>query len=267
MTIKRQRVNAGALVEVEADSTDNVDTNGFSDSIQTVGAETAQFSDTSTMEANTGLRIGLTQLKINTGSAVFTPRTRTIESSLNAINPANAITPSGFCGLDEIPSNVVANFTSDATAELHVRAGFTGGGGASASILVEISDDNVTYSSVSNIVLTSTTTDYNLGAQTWQYVRVSLSAEVDSIAQINEIFEEADPNATVTVRVRSSVTINTANGDVLITDQVMNENEILTFDTELLLTGNSQFVTLEIVSLTSLNIPVTLSEITSIQEV
>jgi len=67
--------------------------------------------------------------------------------------------------------------------------------------------------------------------------------------------------------VRSSITQDGTDGTVIIPDQVMNTNEQLVFNTELLLTGTGEFITLEIVSFTGLPITVFLSEITSVKEV
>ena len=59
MTIKRKRISSTGLVEVEADNTDIVDTNGYTDPINTVGAKFTKFSDGNTMKANARLRLGI----------------------------------------------------------------------------------------------------------------------------------------------------------------------------------------------------------------
>lgn len=272
LVIKRKNIRPSGLLEVEADNTDTVDLGGFSDPIQTVGAKTAKFSGGSTMQANSGLRIGMTQLKINTGSAVSLLRNKSIEDELDATNTQNMIDNSlGTSGRLNNPSSfVIVDFTSVATAILKLRQ-------SGSSILfnynmtVEISDDNISYTNIANLTIIGTTTlDSDLGTRTWRYVRLTyVSNTGGGFVNVSEIFEDIGITDSVTVKVRSSSTLDTANGTILITDQVMGENESLTFDTDLLLTGNptGDFVTVEIVSLTSADIPVTLSEITSIKEV
>lgn len=269
MVIKRKNIRPSGLLEVEADNTDTVDVGGFSDPIQTVGAKTAKFSGGATMQANSGLRIGMTQLKINTGDVVFIPRTRIVNSG-DASNTGNIIddNPATSGAFDE-NEFVVIDFTTIATAELHVTLRLQNALDL-LSLRVEISDDNISYTTIATLVNPSTTTtDINLGINTWRYVRLT-AINGDGLIFVFELFELIDPSTSdVTVKVRSSVTLDTADGTILITDQVMNENESLTFDTDLLLTENptGDFVTLEIVSQTGNIIPVTLSEITSIKEV
>jgi len=270
MVIKRQRVNAGALVEVEADSTDIVDTNGFSDPISTVGAKTAKFSGGGIMQANSGLRIGITQLKINTGTADFIPRSKSIESESGVSNSAsmidNNVNTRGF--INDIGQFVIVDFTSIATATLRVIMELNNAL-EPQTVRVAVSNDNISFSDIATISLVTTKTDYNLGVQTWRYVRI-LSISGGNQAEIFRIYETLDvSSANVTVKVRSSVSLDTADGTILITDQIMNENETLTFDTNLLLTSNPNgtFVTVEIVSQIGGEISVTLDEITSIQEI
>lgn len=271
MTIKRKNIRPSGLLEVEADNTDTVDLNGFSDAIQAVGAKTAKFSGGATMQANPGLRIGMTQLKINTDAIIFTPRVRSLQQNLGYTDPDNTFdnvfTSSGNAGT--VNEFIIIDFGSIAISELHIQANRSALAADSASFSIEISDDDISYSFVSNIALTTTSTDYDFGTRTWRYVKVTLTAQNNAFARLFEVFELASSPNEVTVRVRSSTSIDSANGTIIISDQVMNENETLTFVTDLLLTGNptGDFVTLEIVSFSGLPIPVTLSEITSIKEV
>jgi len=268
MTIKRQRVNAGALVEVEADNTDTVDTNGFSDPIQVVGAKTAKFSGGATMQANSGLRIGLTQVKINGGAEIV--RTRNIESNVGWTNPNDAIDNNiNTRAIGQAVGNVlIIDFESIDTQNLNTVLGNTFVGGSDECVIrVEISNDNISYSLIGNFVQfqnTKTTRDH--GSQTWRYVRLTFVSQTGSSTPgIFRVFENA-PSSSVTVRIRSSTTIDTADGTVIVTDTVINPSSVTTLDTDLLLTGNNEFVTLEIVSTSGIPITITLSEITSIKE-
>lgn len=300
MTIKRKNIRPGGLFEVEADNTDTVNTNGFSDSIQTVGAKTAKFSGGATMQANSGLRIGMTQLKIvtigatpglrvevpadfvdfpSTGATVDNSNV-TFTSSLDAGASGEAVVDYGFIDTRDIQLVSRIIYTQ-------VEFGTLG----ALTFVYQISDDNITYTDPvtssstfqtlatavggdmmgGTIIDTGIVTYNDPNSQSFRYVKITVTrtGTADTIRtwSIYQFTEQSIGGGTVTVRVRSSDTIDTADGTVLITDQVMNENETLTFDTDLLLTGNGKFVTLEIVSLTSFDIPTTLSEITSIKEV
>ena len=297
MVIKRQRINAGALVEVEADNTDSVDTLGFSDPIQTVGAKTAEFSGGGNMQANPGLRIGLTQVKIRTGGA--TPGVRTEVAADFVAFPANGNTVDNdettFSGTSSSGGQAVIDYGSVAARDIklvtrmrYIQPEF--GIPGFMTMVYQISNDNITYSDsvTSNptfqslavtpggdmmgggTIDTGIITYNDPNTQTFRYVRITLTFSGSASGLLWFIYQVTQQDTgvnQVTVRLRSSISLDTADGSVLITDQVMDEFETLTFDTELLLTGNAQFVTLEIVSFTSFEIPVNLQEITSIQEV
>jgi len=296
MTIHRQRVNAGAFDKVEGDITDSVDTNGFSDAIQTVGAKTAKFSGGATMKANGGLIIGLTQVKINSGGA--TPGVRTEEvadfsgwtadgSTVDDSNVTFTSTSLITAPLDE----AVVDYGSIATRTISLVTRLTGTrtefGTGTAFLNYEISNDNITFTvpvttptqfqfidlpatgGAAIPVDTGIVTFDDPNTQSFRYVKIIGGATGNNL-QVGFIYQftEEDIGANqVTVRLRSSATQDAADGTILITDQVMNPFETLAFITPLLLTGIGQFVTVEIVSLTSFDIPVTLSEITSVQEV
>ena len=270
MTIKRKNIRPGGFLEVEADTTDTIDINGFSDPIQTIGAKTAKFSGGATMQANPGLRIGMTQLKINTGTAIFIPRSKSIEEELNAVNPLNMIDNNDltFGELDSIDDFVTVDFGSVTTATLQLILKKSDAN--SMTLRTDISDDNINFTTADTRVAPLSKTSINLGVRTWRYVKIIVINQDASTLEIFRIFETVDSASVgATVKVHSSITVDTADGTILIPDQVMNENESLTFDTDLLLTGNptGDFVTVEIVSLLSTDVPVTLSEITSIKEV
>lgn len=276
MTISAKLVDINGLEFAVSAETDTIDVGGFSDAIQIVGAETAQFSDLSTMQANSGLRIGMIQLKINTAAEIpIQPRDVFIESLsgnwTGSIGQETASSSSTSPG----PSNsVVFDFESIDTQTLQSTTNGTfGGAGNGITLLYEISDDDISYTSLGSVTNTDgdAPTVTNYGSRTWRYVRVTHTATSGvpgntATTSLLEIVTQPPVN-NVTVKVRSSVTLDTADGSVIIDDQLMTENSSLTFDTDLLLTGESEFVTLEIVSQTGNDIPVTLSEITSIKEV
>ncbi len=294
MTIKRKNIRPSGLLEVEADNTDTVDTNGFSDVIQTVGAKTAKFSGGATMQANPGLRIGMTQLKINTSDA--DPGTRIevgadfIDFPVNGNTVDNNETTFSSATNQSAIGEAVIDYGSIATRDIKLVTRMTAQGAEFGSgnitFFYEISDDNITYTvpvtspsqfQILNIPVGAVFRDTGIityddsNSQSFRYVRLTVASSGGTPTSrtwyIYQVTEQSTAATTVTVRVRSSDTIDTADGAELITDQLMNENETLTFDTDLLLTGNGKFVTLEIVSLSTFDIPVTLSEITSILEV
>jgi len=275
MTIKRKNIRPSGLLEIEADNTDTVDTNGFSDSIQTVGAKTAKFSGGATMQSNPGLRIGMTQLKINTGSKIpiIMVRPKNVESNTTwNTNPVGQpfISATGTV----VGSIVVVDFESIDTQELTTTTSASfGGEGNSVSILYEYSSDNISYTILGTEIADAFNTPLitNWGTFTWRYIRITHTTTTGAggntaSTSMVEIIPQPPVND-VTIRVHSSITLDTADGTELIPSQLMTENSQLVFDTDLLLTGNAQFVTVEIVSQTGNIIPVTLSEITSIKEV
>lgn len=264
MTISAKLSDVGGLEFVVSDPTDTDDVGGFSDTI-TTGAKTAKFSDTSVMQANVGKIIGVSQLKINSGAGGVV-RSRSLESNVGWGNPNDA-----FDGNDTTFAAIagggalIIDFTSIATTILKIAHGTTSG---NSTINVQISDDDISYTDLGNFFTTSTSSTgetVDLGTQTWRYVKVERVSGTAS-TKVFEVFEELSSES-VTVRVRSSATIDTADGTVLITDQVMTPNQTLTFNTALLLTGAGQFVTLEYVSFVSFAIPINLSQITSVKEV
>ncbi len=274
MTIKRKNIRPSGLLEVEADSTDTVDTNGFSDPIQSVGAKTAKFSGGATMQANPGLRIGMTQLKINTAAEVpIGARPENVESNTTwTTNPVGQ--PYTGASGTVVGSIVVVDFESIDTQGLTTSSnGSFGGAGNGITLLYEYSSDNISYINLGSVTNQDgdAPTITNWGIFTWRYIRITHTAtfgaggNTATTSMVENITQP--PVNNVTVKVRSSVTLDTADGTVLIPDQLMTENSQLIFDTNLLLTGNTQYVTVEIVSQIGNAIPVTLSEITSIKEV
>jgi len=276
MTIVSKLSDVGGLEFVVSDATDSDDVGGFSDAIQVVSAKTAKFSGGATMQANSGLKIGLSQVKINTAAEIpIQPRDVFIESLSGNWTGFVGQETAGSSSTSPGPTNsVVFDFESIDTQTLQSTTnGQFGGAGNGITLLYEISDDDISYTSLGSV--TNQDGDFptvtNYGTRTWRYVRVTHTSTFGvggntASTGLLEIVTQPPVN-NVTVKVRSSVTLDTADGTVLISDQLMNELSTLTFDTQLLLTGSSQFVTVEIVSQTGNEIPVTLSDITSVKEV
>lgn len=270
MTIKRQRVNNSSLVEVEADNTDEVDTNGFSDSINTVAAKTAKFSGGSTMQPNAGLRIGLTQVKVNSG-AVTIPLGTTIPTT-NVTNPGNVVDGSAvsFSGPDVIAAGVTAVTVDYGTLiTAHTRIRFNTTTVNNALTLVEYSTDNVIWIFATSTATNTTTIQdvTSIPEFTYRYLRIRVTSNPSSIAsQYYLLIPVVGATSNVNINIRSSTSLDTANGTIL-DNVILSPSSSATFDTELLFIPSPEFFTVEIVSFGGIPIPVTMSQITSIKEV
>ena len=276
MTISSKLVDIAGLKYAVSDETDPIDIGGFSDSIESVGGISAKFSDLVVMKADSGLRIGMLQLKINTEAEIpIQPRDVFIESLSGSWTGFVGQETSGSSSTSPGATNsVVFDYESIDTQGLtSTTNGSFGGGGNGITLKYEISDDDVIYTLLGSVTNTdgAAPTVTNWGTQTWRYVKVTHTATsgVGGNTASTGLTENVTqpPVNNVTVRVRSSVTLDGTDGSVIIPAQLMTENSSLTFDTDLLLTGDGEYVTLEIVSQTGNVIPVNLSEITSIKEV
>jgi len=297
MTISSKLSDIGGLEFVVSEAADTDDVGGFSDAIQIVGAETAKFSGGGTMQANSGLIIGLSQLKINTSDAV--PGVRTEVGADFITFPVNGNTVDNnettFSSSGSVGGEAVIDYGSVATRDIklvtrmqYIQPEF--GSTGAMTFVYQISDDNISYSDpvtssptfqslavtpggdmMGGGTINSGIVTYNdANSQSFRFIKLTLTLSGTASAPTWFIYQATVQDIgvnQVTVRIRSSATLDTADGTVLINDQVMDENETLTFNTQLLLTGPSEFVTLEIVSLTSFDMPTTLSEITSVKEV
>jgi len=343
MTISSKLVDINGLEFAVSEDTDTVDVGGFSDSILTPSAITAQFSDLATMQANSGKRIGMTQLKIKTNALNPPTLTEVVAPLVNTFEVGTDGDPNQFRDQDTAADISLTTFlnnesfriydlntstsktidvtmSEDSTDEifnvLNKRASL---GSNDCGIVrkkinsnytrlwdVDESDDITFTVGVTNLLSDVATAAVTNIPTTKRYLRFTEKKDVGfSTSNTNEGNENnclgsnctvptgccvsgcggmtktdrnipnnvftsiinADLTTTVTVKVRSSISSNTADGTVLITDQVMNASETLTFDTDLLLTGepSGDFVTLEVVA--GDQVPAFLDEITSIKEV
>ena len=297
MVISSKLSDVNGVEFIVSEDTDIDDVGGFSDPIQVVGAKTAKFSGGTTMQSNAGLRIGLTQVKINTGDATPPARTEVIADYVgwsangNDVDD-NFLTSLGAVTMSGTDNEAVIDYGSIAVRKLVLKVQCTALGtdfqGSQSQVTYAVSNDNITYGTFTQIananrpptgdmggsvIVTSTVTFTDPGTQSFRYVKIighKILAS-GSNATTSDVFEAtiADTGSTVTVKLRSSTALDTADGTILIDNQVMTLNDTLTFVNPYLLTGNpiGDFVTLEIVSLSNFDIPVTLSEITSIKEV
>jgi len=299
LTITSKLVDIAGLSFAVSQETDPVDAGGFSDPIQVVSAKSAKFSGGGDMKANSGLRIGMTQLKINTGDS--TPGVR-IEIGADFVGWVANGTIVDNSEVTFVSASIgapiaVIDYGSVATRKARlvgrlsaIRPEF--GSPTTLTLQYEISDDNITYTDPVTTNKIWASLSYVAGGdmmggipadsgivsfvdpntQSFRFIKILgiqtvAGGGTSKTGHMYQVTEDLGGVSTVTVRIRSSIGLDTADGSVIISDQVMNPNEILTFTTDLLLTGEGEFVTLQIVSLSNLDIPVTLSDITSIQEV
>jgi len=249
MTISAKLSDVGGLEFVVSDPTDTDDVGGFSDTINTVGAaKTAKFSGAAIMQANLGKKIGISQLKIN--NAGFVPR-------------SSVVIQGGFVTNFGTGVAVTVDFGS---LRMGIINGTTNNGNGTTTVELQISTDNIIWVTVDTQTTTINTTgrSYNGGLQNFRYARFEITVLDDRCTPVN-IFE--DGISDVTINVRSSATQDTVDGTVILANKVILDTTTQTFNTELLLTGAGQFVTLEIVSFSGIDVDVNLSEITSVKEV
>ena len=276
MTIKRKRTNGSGLVEVEADSTDTVDTLGTIAEQTAVGAKSAKFSDASDMKANVGKALGVLKAVLNSGDEIK-PRTTSIHS-------ASGWSGSGANIVDEnlgtaatnatFPSEVIVDFGSVDTNVLRVKVGDPYGGGSISSKTydVEISDDDVTYTPIGSTITVpkNSEVDQSFGSQTFRYVKVKYTGGTNaglSSGEIFEVYEEPAVTSETTVRFRSSVSKDGTDGTVISSNIVLGENDSVTEDDDLMLVVTGGYFTLEIVSIAGFALPIDVDTITSILEV
>ena len=262
MTIKRKRVNFGALVEVEADSEDTVDLNGTSDGNDVPGtAKSAKFSNTTVMKANNNLRLGVLQVRINGGVSEIRPKSVLSHSGYtninnvvdNDLNTSALITTSGEITVDF--GTIITN---------NIKAKIRHAVNSSVTTILFVSTDNITYTQVDSLT-TNTDTTFTLdgGIQTYRYAKTNGGAPATTHI-VFEIFEDTI-SSDATLNIRSTPTQDGLGGTILLS-HILTSNTTFTFDSDILLTGNGEYFTLEIVSFSTLPFIVFLSNITSIRE-
>jgi len=281
-------VGDSGFVEVETEDADTIDTNGFSDTINTVSSKTAKFSGGGTMQANGGKKISLLQLSIDTG--VETIRTRSVIANENPPglsiigNSANAIDGDLNTKTDNVDYNnpvppvatgsdqpwITIDFGVSATSDITAKIFSSIFLGSTVTHTLQISSDNVSWTTVDTLFLSAgSPNDQFLSStnETYRYARMVINvSNVGNGAFVGafEIFELGA--GTVTTNIRSSITQDANDGTIILANQILSPSSSIVFDSDVLLIGSSQFVTLEIVSFSDAAIPVSLSSITSVKE-
>jgi hypothetical protein len=281
MTIKRKRLSAGsAFVEVETSPQDTVDTTGFSATItgDNVG-KTCQFTDTSLMQSNSGLLIGLMGFTVNADAGVGRViSTFSNDTWSNPDNAWNGNSPDPSAGHSAsgttVTRTVIYQFaTSEPDRILAIGGSISMGDGCNGSVTVFTSTDDVTYTQrFTKFQGTGVGSwSYTSGSLTWEYVKVvaflnNFDLGSGSVKIVN-FSESATTSDTVTVRVISSSSQDATTGTTLIGDTVLSENTSTSiFSSDLVLSEIDGFINLVSVSNTGLPVPVDASAIISITE-
>lgn len=246
MVISAKLVDVGGLKYAVSEENDTINVNGDTDIINAVGAETAKFSGGGTMQANPGLRIGIVQLRLKTAAVVA--RSGVVISGAYSTNN----------------STVVVDFGNIGTAD--IRANVRHATNASSASTLAVSDDDISYTNVSSVVTGTDTSFTHLGGvQTFRYARMTPGGF--NPALLTFLIFEIALVSTATYNIRSSTTIDTANGSILESGTIDSTGPDQTFNTDLILTGDGEFLTLEIVSFSASAFDVNLLNITSLKEV
>lgn len=289
MTIKRKRLDTlNNLEEIETSPQDTVDTAGFSAAISgTNVGKTCQFSDTSIMQANSGLLIGLMGFTVNAGDGIG--RTISVLSNSGFSNPTGAFDASGnttfsfsIDGQTGIGTVIYEFETSGSTPSsiLTISGSIITGSGASSNVKVDISEDATFTTGVTTVVdQTQGTGSSNWsftsggGGNVFIFVRVTATVNVFNLGSgliiitSGSLSESALTGDTVTVRVISSSVQDSTTGTTLINDTVLNEDTSTSiFSNDIVLSNPSQFINLVSVSNTGLPVPIDASAIISIKE-
>lgn len=269
--------NTGGF-DVISDTTDTKDENGFSDIISIVSAKTAKFSDTSTMKANAGLKMGLLNFKINTGPAsIVNGRTRTIIPVTTVTDPDNAIddsdgTKTGTVAV--IGPYLTVDFGVILTTRIRAKVRIVSQASNTERDIIEYSTDNIIWNTALTLSTppgNSITHDETSNPFSFRYVRCNKT--VHTFPGFSEVFEIQESlgsdDGTAVVNIRSSATIDTADGTIILPNVNINSNELAVIPViDFLLAGIGQFITLEIISFsTGAGFDVNLEEITSLKEV
>ena len=275
MTISAKLSDVGGLEYIVSDPADTDDVNGFSDSQDAVGGESAKFSDLSAMKANAGRIIGISQVQFNTALAILD---RTVESEVNVTDSANAIDDTNaFASLDDrTVSEMVVDFGSSLTKVVKVE--YASGSNASVTCTVEKSANPTgPWTEIASANKTGTATAVvDGGSHTFRYIRVWYEAGSSDITplRLHNVWAEPSTPDSVDVELLSTSALDSPTGTVLIAQHTIfaptreNQTPVTSiFNSVLYMTGNAEYVTLRVVSYNGdFNVPVTLSDITTVKE-
>lgn len=262
MTISAKLSDVAGLEYVVSDPTDTDDVGGFSDAIIT-GAETCKYSDSSIIQAGSGKKIGVSQIKFATA---LNPRTRSTIPTTSITDPANVIDDDllTFGSTSGTGIVVTVDFGIIDTAVIKCKVRHLGS--AISRSALEISTNNSVWTEVSNIQTAADTTfTHDGGTQTYRYARLNVITNGFGTMQCHEIFEEPS-GTTALIRIRSSASQDTANGTIIKDNVTITNNVVTTLDTELFLVESSQYLTFEIISFANGIFQINATEITTVTE-
>ena len=273
MTISAKLSDVGGLEFVVSDPTDTDDVNGFTDIQNSVGGESAKFSGGSAMKANSGLKIGVSQVKFETSLTDLSARS--ILSSSGVTNPGNVIDDDDSTGTNFSDTNdeIIVDFVSSITAVLKSvgNRGVAGG----HNIEISTSTDDITYNVLTSVNYSESKQTVNHGTDTFRYVKFR-STGTTSNANVFSIYAEDTGGDDVTVQLLSTSSLDATSGTTLIGSTVIaatsrdtgSSASVTTFNSVLYLTDAAHYVTLRVVSYGGqFTVPVKLKEITTVKEV
>jgi len=273
MTISAKLSDLGGLEFVVSDPADTDDINGFSDTQSSVGGESAKFSGGSAMQANSGKKIGISQVKFE--ALITDLSARSILSSSGLTNPGNVIDDDDDTNTTFSDTNdeLIVDFGSSITAVLKSVGNRSVSG--SHNIEISLSTDDITYNFLVNLNYSEAKQTRDHGTETFRYVKFR-SVGSTSSANVYSIFAEDTGGDDVTVQLLSTSSIDSTSGTTLIGSTVLTATSrdtgsiasVTTFNTTLYLTDAGDFVTLRVVSYAGqFTVPVKLKEITTVKEV
>ena len=276
MTISAKLSDFGGLEFVVSDPADEDGINGYSDSQESVGGKSAKFSDATIMKANTGKRIGITQVQFNTALALLN---RSVNSETSITNSANMIdnSLSSYAVFTSAgTSEIIIDFGSIATAVTKYQ--WSSNNFGSVNIEVEKSDNSTgPWTSIDTDSSSSTTPILqDLGSHSFRYLRISYTS-LGTALRVYEVWREPSNTPSVDVQLLSTAAqdsttaTKTLIGTTTINSPTMENQTPITslHNSSLLLTADGEYVTLRVVSYSDSNfkVPVTLSDITTVKEI
>ena len=274
MTISAKLSDFGGLEFVVSDPTDEDDIGGYSDSQESVGAESAKFSDAMIMKANTGKRIGISQVQFNTSLAMLNRSVNSETSITNSTNMIDSNLSSYAVFTSAGTSEIIVDFGSIANAVTKYQ--WSSDNFGSVNIEVEKSDNPTgPWTSIDTDNSSNATPILrNLGSHSFRYLRISYTS-LGTALRVYEVWREPSTTPSVDVQLLSTATQDATSGTTLIGTKTINaptmENQTPVTSlhkSSLLLTADGEYVTLRVVSYSDSNfkVPVTLSNITTVKE-
>lgn len=297
MTIGLSSVGPSGFLEVEASSTDSLDTGGFSSAI-TTGAITAQYSGTGTIQAPSGgLRVGTTQIKLVAGVG-FLPQLALGAAGSDWSSGANIVdgdlnTFSGTLNSVVLPTvmEVVVDYGSIASRSIGAKFNVSQLANLATNLFTRmtsrifVSDTETFGAELSNQV--NNVQGTNTGAQnadffhnvsgptSFRFVKFTMEQETTNVPTgqriggcfVYSVNEEIFTPTDAIVNIRASDTQNTADGTIIEASINVSEGSTVTVDPQLLFVESQKYLTLDYATPGANTFNINLSVITSITEV